>query len=55
VLGFGESSYSNDKAKWIRDLLDADNYGQRAFGFIFACLALVGLLPWNVYTVWMIS
>lgn len=50
VLRFGDQSFE-DKAQWIKNIVDAENYGDRAIGFIVACLALFGLVPWFCYTV----
>jgi LMBR1 domain-containing protein 1 len=49
ILRFGDSSFE-DKTQWIKNLVDAENFGDRAIGFIVGCLALLGLIPWFFYT-----
>jgi LMBR1 domain-containing protein 1 len=50
VLRFGVSSSSVDKWTWIKNIIDFNNFGDRAIGFMVACLALIGLIPFNIYT-----
>jgi len=49
VLRFGASS-TKDKWSWIKNIVDYNNFGDRAIGFIVACLAMLGLFAFNIYT-----
>lgn len=49
VLRFGATS-SKNKWDWIKNVVDFNNFGDRAIGFIVACLALIGLFFFNIYT-----
>lgn len=49
VLAFGFGWDVKDTSGWIKYIVDADNYGTRAIGFVVAGLTFIGLLFWNVY------
>lgn len=41
----------NNAEGWIKTLVDYEGFGSQALGWVGACLAIIGLLPWNFYTV----
>eukprot|EP01027_Heterolobosea_sp_BB2_P018755 GEZU01026373.1.p1 GENE.GEZU01026373.1~~GEZU01026373.1.p1 ORF type:complete len:513 (-),score=90.99 GEZU01026373.1:53-1591(-) len=48
TLRFGDPSMIN-KSTWIGYMQNSQAYIDKALGFMVACLALVGLVVWNIY------